>query len=133
MLFYLYAIIVISLDVKSREYNPLKPRSENLKFGAGAGHQITVQGIPGIVELLTKRGNQFRLYATKLEGGQKVITKDKTISEVLDENPATAEVFMKHGMGCLGCAVASGETVEEAASVHGIDVNVLLSELNEAK
>lgn len=92
-----------------------------------------MQGTPGNMELLTKSGNQFRLYATKLEGGQKVITKDKTISEVLDENPETAEVFMKHGMGCLGCAAASGETIEEAASVHGIDVNVLLSELNEAK
>lgn len=133
MLFYLYAIIAISLDVKSREYNPLKPRSENLKFGAETGHQVAMQGTPGNMELLTKSGNQFRLYATKLEGGQEVITKDKTISEVLDENPETAEVFMKHGMGCLGCAAASGETIEEAASVHGIDINVLLNELNGAK
>jgi len=92
-----------------------------------------MQGIPGIMELLTKSGNRFKLCATKLEGGQEVITKDKTISEVLDENPKTAEVFMKHGMGCLGCAIASGETIEEAASVHGIDVDILLNELNEAK
>lgn len=60
-----------------------------------------------------------------------MITKDKTISQVLEENPKTADVFMKHGMGCLGCAVASGETVEEAASVHGIDIDILLKELNE--
>ncbi len=62
-----------------------------------------------------------------------MITKDKTIAEVLEENPQTAEVFIKHGMGCLGCAVASGETIEEAAAVHGIDLEVLLKELNEAK
>ncbi len=62
-----------------------------------------------------------------------MITKDKTIAEILDKNPKTAEVFMKHGMGCLGCAVASGETIEEAAMVHGIDAEVLIKELNDVK
>lgn len=62
-----------------------------------------------------------------------MITKDETIANVLDKHPKTAEVFMKHGMGCLGCAVASGETVEEAAAVHGIEVEVLLKELNEVE
>ena len=62
-----------------------------------------------------------------------MLTKDQTIAEVLEESPGTADVFIKHGMGCLGCSVASGETIEEAAAAHGIDLDVLLKELNEVK
>ncbi|ACB85360.1 DUF1858 domain-containing protein [Natranaerobius thermophilus JW/NM-WN-LF] len=58
------------------------------------------------------------------------VTKDMTISEVLKKNPKTAEVFMKHGMQCLGCPSAAGETVEQAAMVHGADADKLLEELN---
>ena len=59
-----------------------------------------------------------------------VITKDMTISEVLNKEPKTAEVFMRHGMHCLGCPSATGETVAQAAMVHGTDVDKLISELN---
>ncbi len=60
------------------------------------------------------------------------VTKDMTISEVLKKDPKTAEVFMKYGMHCLGCPSASGETVEQAATVHGADADKLLDELNKA-
>jgi hybrid cluster-associated redox disulfide protein len=33
-------------------------------------------------------------------------------------------------MHCLGCAIAHGETIAEAAMVQGIDVDELLNELN---
>lgn len=59
------------------------------------------------------------------------ITKDQTIDQVLEKNPRAAEVFFSHGMACLGCAVARGETLAEAAEVHGIDVEELVKELNE--
>jgi hybrid cluster-associated redox disulfide protein len=59
------------------------------------------------------------------------VTKDQTIAEVLEKTPKTAEVFFSHGMACLGCAVARGETLAEAAEVHGIEIDALLSELNE--
>jgi len=39
-------------------------------------------------------------------------------------------IFFKNGLHCLGCAMASGETIEEACMVHGIDVEKLLFELN---
>ena len=35
-------------------------------------------------------------------------------------------------MGCLGCAMAHGETVAEACAVHGIDSDALIEELNKA-
>ncbi|MCQ2452359.1 MAG: DUF1858 domain-containing protein [Oscillospiraceae bacterium] len=58
------------------------------------------------------------------------ITRDTLISEVLDINPDAAPIFMGMGMHCLGCAMAAGESVGEAADVHGVDVDSLLDQLN---
>ncbi|MCW3490768.1 DUF1858 domain-containing protein [Dethiobacter alkaliphilus] len=60
------------------------------------------------------------------------VTKEMTIAEVLRQKPSTAQVLMRHGMHCLGCATAAGETIAQAAVVHGIDLDTLLKELNEA-
>lgn len=58
------------------------------------------------------------------------ITKDMTIGEIIRQDMSKAEVLMGFGMGCVGCPSAQGETLEEAAMVHGIDLNALLEELN---
>ncbi len=58
------------------------------------------------------------------------ITKDLTISQVLETNPETAKIFVRYGMHCLGCFIATGETVEQAAEAHGLDVEELVRELN---
>ncbi|MBQ7224002.1 MAG: DUF1858 domain-containing protein [Clostridia bacterium] len=59
------------------------------------------------------------------------ITKDMTIYEVLQINPQIAPVFFEFGMHCLGCPISRGETVEQAAQAHGVDVNEMLQKLNE--
>ena len=63
-----------------------------------------------------------------------MITKNMLIGEVLEEGNqnAIAEVLYGVGMHCLGCALASGETVEQAAMVHGVDVDELVAQLNAA-
>ncbi len=61
-----------------------------------------------------------------------MITKDMTIMQVLQTNRATADVFASYNMGCIGCLAAHGETVEEAAIHHGIDVDEMVTKLNEA-
>ena len=38
---------------------------------------------------------------------------------------------MSIGMHCLGCAMASGETLEQACAVHGVDAEEFLVSLNE--
>ncbi len=60
----------------------------------------------------------------------KSFSGDMTISQVLKEEPKAAEVFMKMGMHCLGCPSAQGETVAQAAAVHGIAVDEILEKLN---
>lgn len=59
-----------------------------------------------------------------------MITKDTTIGEVIRNDESKAEVLMSFGMGCVGCPSAQAETIEEAAMVHGIDVEKLLEALN---
>jgi hybrid cluster-associated redox disulfide protein len=36
-------------------------------------------------------------------------------------------------MHCLGCSIAHGETLEQAAQVHGLEANRLIEEINLAK
>ena len=57
------------------------------------------------------------------------ITADSTIYDLLKEKPESAEILFKFGMGCVGCAIARGETIREAAMVHGIPLEELTAAL----
>mgnify|MGYP000846990351 FL=1 len=59
------------------------------------------------------------------------ITKDMIIADVLNMNRGTVPIFMQNGLHCMGCVMASGETIEEACMVHGMDCEILLDELND--
>jgi len=59
------------------------------------------------------------------------ITKDTVIAEILDIAPDSAPLFQSIGMHCLGCAMASGETLGEACEVHGVDADEFLAKLSE--
>ena len=61
-----------------------------------------------------------------------VITKEMGIRDAVQKYPKTAAVFMEYGMGCLGCAAAQFENIEQGATVHGIDVDALIVALNKA-
>ncbi|MBO5067584.1 MAG: DUF1858 domain-containing protein [Clostridia bacterium] len=58
------------------------------------------------------------------------ITENTTIFEAIQINPKAGDILMSYGMHCLGCALAHGETVGEAAEVHGADLNKMLEDLN---
>ncbi len=59
------------------------------------------------------------------------VTKDTIIIDVLRLDPGTAEFFFEIGMHCLGCPSASGETIEEACAVHGVDADELVEKIND--
>jgi hybrid cluster-associated redox disulfide protein len=59
-----------------------------------------------------------------------MITKDTPIIEVLRLNPLSKEIFVRHGMGCISCMGLATETIENGAKLHGINVQILLEELN---
>jgi hybrid cluster-associated redox disulfide protein len=58
------------------------------------------------------------------------ITKGMVLEEVITKYPKTVEVFFKHGLPCVSCQLASGETVEQATEAHGIKLDKLLKDLN---
>lgn len=58
------------------------------------------------------------------------VTKDTIILEALQLDPGTADFFLEIGMHCLGCPSASGESIEQAAAVHGVDADALVEKIN---
>ena len=57
------------------------------------------------------------------------ITADTLIMDCLKLNPNSAEILMSYGMHCLGCAMASGETLEQACLAHDVDPDEFLEQL----
>lgn len=58
------------------------------------------------------------------------VTKEMSIGEVVQKYPQTIPVFLRHGLMCVGCAVARYENIEQGARAHGIDVEALIKGLN---
>lgn len=63
------------------------------------------------------------------------LSKDMLIADLLKTGnvEAKAEVLFGFGMHCLGCALAKGETLEQAAVVHNVDIDVMMEALEEAE
>jgi hybrid cluster-associated redox disulfide protein len=59
------------------------------------------------------------------------ITKDMGISDVIQKYPDLVPVFISHGLGCIGCAMAQFESIEQGAAAHGMDIDALMKDLNE--
>lgn len=59
------------------------------------------------------------------------ITKDMTIGEIIRLDQSIIPILMEAGMHCVGCPSAQGETLEEAAMVHGMDIDALMKAIEE--
>ncbi|MCQ2537355.1 MAG: DUF1858 domain-containing protein [Lachnospiraceae bacterium] len=60
----------------------------------------------------------------------KMITKDMKISEIIKVNSNIIAILLNAGMHCVGCPSAQGESLEEAALVHGLDADALVKQIN---
>jgi hybrid cluster-associated redox disulfide protein len=58
------------------------------------------------------------------------ITGDMKIEEIVSLYPQTIGVLFQYGLGCVGCHAASFESLAEGAMMHGIDLDIMLSDLN---
>lgn len=61
------------------------------------------------------------------------ITKDMAIGQILQLKPQVAPVLLSMGMHCLGCPASQGESLEEAAMVHGMDIDELMKQIAEVQ
>ncbi|MBR4030919.1 MAG: DUF1858 domain-containing protein [Clostridia bacterium] len=59
------------------------------------------------------------------------VTKDTIILDVLKLDAGTAPFFLNIGMHCLGCPSASGESIEQACAVHGVNCDELVDAINQ--
>ena len=63
-----------------------------------------------------------------------MIKKTDLIRDVVEKHPGSASVLMSAGLGCIGCAMAHMETIEQGCKGHGFSdeqVNGLVEKLNE--
>lgn len=59
------------------------------------------------------------------------VTKDMIISDILKLDKGTIPILLNSGMHCLGCPSSSGESLEDACAIHGIDADEVVIKLND--
>ena len=57
------------------------------------------------------------------------LARESMMSEILEDLPEAMPKFQERGMHCLGCALATAESLEQACAAHGIDPDEFLVEL----
>ncbi len=60
----------------------------------------------------------------------KQISKDMLINDILAVDEGNAAILMAAGMHCVSCFAAAGESLDEAAMVHGLNADELVDEIN---
>jgi hybrid cluster-associated redox disulfide protein len=58
------------------------------------------------------------------------VTKKMNFMEIIEKNPESIGILFNRGMHCIGCGMASMETLEEGALAHGLDPDKLVDEIN---
>lgn len=58
------------------------------------------------------------------------VSKDILIGELIAIDNGVIPILLQAGMHCIGCPASQGESIEEAAMVHGINPDELLVEIN---
>ena len=59
-----------------------------------------------------------------------MITKEMTIGDIIRQYPQAVPVFDRYGLDCYDCQIADYEDLEHGATIHKIDITLLLTELN---
>ncbi|MAG22309.1 MAG: disulfide oxidoreductase [Candidatus Diapherotrites archaeon] len=62
------------------------------------------------------------------------IKKDMTLGDIITKHPETAKIMVGYGLHCIGCHVATWETLEQGAKAHGLgdkQIEDMLKEMND--
>lgn len=57
------------------------------------------------------------------------LSRESMIFDILEDFPEAMPKFQELGMHCLGCALATAESLEQACAAHGVDPDEFLVEL----
>ena len=84
-----------------------------------------------VLEELRRELAEARAATAAPEPGGSWFTPYMTIQDALNVHPGVADVMKSlHIGGCSSCSVSAKETLEQAASGHGVDLKLMLSRLN---
>lgn len=91
--------------------------------------RTSVEGVP------KHSSNEFSLSRICSEYKEVNITarvnKDMIIADIIALDQGTIPILLNAGMHCVGCPSAQGESIEEAAMVHGLDADALVDDIND--
>ena len=82
-----------------------------------------------IAGITTVEEDMELFFDKKVEVETEGVSKDMMIGDIVERNPENANVLLEAGMHCLGCPASQAETLEEACSVHGLDLEDILAKL----
>ena len=60
-----------------------------------------------------------------------MITKEMIIADIIAQHPDTLPVFKRYKLDCYECQIADLETLGHGAGVHKVDIDQLLTSLND--
>jgi hybrid cluster-associated redox disulfide protein len=63
--------------------------------------------------------------------GHPRLAAELTVAEVMDRCPRTIPIFFRYRMACVGCPIASFETLAEVAAIYNLDLSRFLNELEQ--
>jgi hybrid cluster-associated redox disulfide protein len=63
--------------------------------------------------------------------GHAQLTADLTVAEIMGLWPDTIPIFLRYRMACVGCPIASFETLVEVAAIYSLDLECLMNELRQ--
>ena len=87
----------------------------------------------GVTKRPTKRRSKGP-HSAKASRGQRFITADWTVSDIVARYPQATEVMAEYGLHCFGCAANTLESLEEGCLGHGFsedDISDLVEDINE--
>ncbi len=114
---------LLYLGVKNIHLGPTLPAFLSPNVAKVLVDNFGIAGI-GTVE------DDIELFFGEENSKKDIITKEMVIGDILRLDSGIATILMNSGMHCLGCPSAQMESIADACTVHGIDVNTLLEQLN---
>jgi hybrid cluster-associated redox disulfide protein len=92
-----------------------------------------------MLEMVTTKKKSVKRVVKKATKSTKAnkpkITKDMALGEVAAKYPAAIMVLFKYGLHCIGCHVATYETVEQGAMAHGLsdkEIKQMIEDMNKS-
>lgn len=67
-----------------------------------------------------------------LHNGKSRLSSNLSVAEVLDQWPQVIPVFFHHKLGCVGCAMAYFDTLEDVAKIYDLKLDHFMEDLRKA-